>query len=69
MAAATPKKLLCLHGFMGNAEIFRSRTGALRTKALKVLKCDFEFAEGPHAVSPAYLPVDSARYLTGLCFS
>jgi hypothetical protein len=60
-AAIGTKKVLCLHGYMGSAEIFRSRTGALRTKALKVLKCEFEFAEAPQMVSPAYLPVDSSR--------
>lgn len=60
MAAAiapSGRKLLCLHGFMGCAEVFRSRTGALRSKALKGLKCDFEFVDAPHLASLTYIAV------------
>ena len=39
---------------MGCAEVFRSRTSALRSKALKVLKCDFEFLDAPHLASATY---------------
>ncbi|GLC38996.1 hypothetical protein PLESTB_001773500 [Pleodorina starrii] len=46
MAGATPKlKLLCLHGYMQNAEIFRNRLGSMR-KALKS-RVEFVFVDAP----------------------
>lgn len=40
-------RFLCLHGYAQNAELFRSRTGALR-RALKGLVGDFVFVDAPH---------------------
>ncbi|GFR40415.1 hypothetical protein Agub_g989, partial [Astrephomene gubernaculifera] len=46
MAPPNPKlKLLCLHGYMQNAEIFRSRLGSMR-KALKS-RVEFVFVDAP----------------------
>ncbi|EFJ40066.1 hypothetical protein VOLCADRAFT_121759 [Volvox carteri f. nagariensis] len=46
MADSVPKlKLLCLHGYMQNAEIFRSRLGSMR-KALKS-RVEFVFVDAP----------------------
>ena len=42
-------RVLALHGYLQNAEVFRSRTGALR-KALKK-RCDFVFVNGPHEIT------------------
>ncbi|PNW85977.1 hypothetical protein CHLRE_03g201439v5 [Chlamydomonas reinhardtii] len=46
MAAAGKLKLLCLHGYMQNAEIFRSRLGSAR-KALKS-RVEFVFVDAPY---------------------
>ena len=41
-------KVLALHGYLQNADVFRSRTGALR-KALKK-HCEFVFVNAPHHI-------------------
>ncbi|GAX85192.1 hypothetical protein CEUSTIGMA_g12610.t1 [Chlamydomonas eustigma] len=52
MSSASPStsqgklKLLCLHGYLQNSEVFRSRIGSVR-KALKS-RLEFEFVEGPY---------------------
>eukprot|EP00927_Polykrikos_kofoidii_P056280 TRINITY_DN50431_c0_g1_i1.p1 TRINITY_DN50431_c0_g1~~TRINITY_DN50431_c0_g1_i1.p1 ORF type:complete len:314 (-),score=54.33 TRINITY_DN50431_c0_g1_i1:161-1102(-) len=45
---ARPLRLLCLHGYGQNAEVFRQRTGALR-RALKAHVKDFVFVDAPLA--------------------
>ena len=49
------KKLLCLHGYTQDGATFRSRTGSLRSKALKSLKCEYEFVDAMHYCSPTYI--------------
>ena len=41
-------KILCLHGYMQNADVFRKRTGALR-RALKST-CEFVFLDAPYLI-------------------
>lgn len=43
--------VLCLHGYLQNAEVFRSRMGSTR-KALKS-RCEFVFVDAPHIVDAA----------------
>jgi predicted esterase len=52
--SAIPNKLLFLHGYTQNAAVFRSRTGSLRSKALKQLKYEVVFADAPVFCSPTY---------------
>lgn len=49
MEADKKLKVLCLHGYLQNAEVFRKRTGALR-KALRS-RCEFTFVDAPHEVA------------------
>lgn len=55
--AASKLNVLCLCGYAQNAEMFRSRTGALR-KALKS-KCEFHFVEPPHEATASFLTADA----------
>ncbi|MEW5317039.1 MAG: hypothetical protein WDW38_008370 [Sanguina aurantia] len=50
-------RLLCLHGYTQNAEVFRTRLGSLR-KALKS-RVEFVFLDAPFLVGPAPLAGDS----------
>lgn len=50
--ASSKIKVLCLHGFTQNAEVFRRRTGSIR-KPLKS-KVDFVFVDGPHSAAGAF---------------
>lgn len=51
-------KMLCLHGYLQNADVFRSRMGSTR-KALKS-RCEFVFVDAPHLVDAA-----TQKQLTG----
>lgn len=64
--AASPQsdasKLLLMHGYVQNAEVFSSRTSNLRSKALKVAgqgKLEFTFAESPLKVHASLASEDS----------
>ncbi|KAH9940039.1 serine hydrolase-domain-containing protein [Epithele typhae] len=48
-----PKKILMLHGYAQNANIFSKRMGALRKSCGKDI--DFVFMNGPHTLTPADL--------------
>ena len=52
-ASSSPRKLrvLCLHGYLQNAELFRSRIGSLR-KGLKS-RAEFFFVDAPYLVEAA----------------
>jgi hypothetical protein len=60
-AGAAPRKLriLCLHGYVQSAAVFRERTGSLR-KALKAV-AEFDFVEAPHDASGAFPESSGAR--------
>lgn len=51
-AVAEKIRVLCLHGFTQNADVFRKRTGSIR-KPLKS-KVDFVFVDGPHSAAGAF---------------
>jgi predicted esterase len=55
-AASVPGRLrvLCLHGYVQDALLFRERTGALRGTLVKA-GCDLEYVDAPHALSGADL--------------
>lgn len=73
MAAKVPRtaasaigklRVLCIHGFVQNASIFRSKTGSVR-KAMK--GCDFEFLEASLSAAGAFPDGEAADYdATGL---
>ena len=44
-------RLLCLHGYLQNSDIFKSRIGSMR-KALKS-RADLVFVDAPYLVAPA----------------
>jgi predicted esterase len=41
-------KILCLHGFTQNAELFRSKTGALRQELKSV--AELQYVDAPHVL-------------------
>jgi len=44
-------RVLCLHGYVQNGEVFRQKTGSVR----KVMKgCEFEFIDAPHSAVGAF---------------
>lgn len=49
--ASEKLRVLCLHGFTQNAEIFRNKTGSAR-KAMR--GCEFDFVEAPHSAAGAF---------------
>jgi hypothetical protein len=54
-------RVLCLHGYAQNGELFRARTGALR-KHLKAT-CEFTFVDAPHLATAGFVdtaPTDEA---------
>jgi predicted esterase len=52
-AAGSPKlKVLALHGYTQNGQVFREKTGSFR-KSLKALVGDVHFLEAPYAVAEA----------------
>lgn len=62
MAANGKLKLLCLHGYLQNMEVFRSKIGSMR-KALKS-RLEFEFVEGPYEATAG--PLGNAAEEQGL---
>ena len=56
-------KILMIHGYTQNAEIFSSRTSNLRRKALKLggVKTEFFFAESPLACHAVLSPGGDAE--------
>jgi hypothetical protein len=52
-ASASALRVLCLHGYVQNASIFRQRTGSLR-KALSSRVKEFVFIDAPHDARGAF---------------
>ena len=46
-------RIVCFHGFSQTADVFRARTGSLRSKKLKK-KFDFVFLNAPHVVNGVF---------------
>mmetsp|Transcript_24412 Transcript_24412/g.81925 ORF Transcript_24412/g.81925 Transcript_24412/m.81925 type:complete len:323 (+) Transcript_24412:62-1030(+) len=58
-APAGKLRVLCLHGYTQNGEVFRSKTGSVR-KAMK--GCEFEFVDAPHSAAGAFPDSEAADY-------
>ena len=56
-------RILCLHGYLQNAEVFRSRLGSMR-KALKS-RAEFIFIDGPHLAYHQPEPEDASELTEG----
>jgi pimeloyl-ACP methyl ester carboxylesterase len=58
VASERPLRLLCLHGFVQNGNVFSERTGSLR-KATKSV-CEWAFVDAPHSAKGAFPESESS---------